>query len=90
MLRRRLRIRSLSSAAAFSVKVMAAMFSMAIPEPMRGHHPVDEGSGLARAGAGLDEEGAGQIGPDPVAGGLVDQLRRGAGHRLAPSGRSCP
>ena len=32
---RRLRIRSLSSAAAFSVKVMAAMFSMAIPEPMR-------------------------------------------------------
>ena len=58
------------------------------PRADEGQHPVDEGPGLARAGAGLDEERGAQVGPDPRPGGLVDQL--GAGHVSVPAACTLP
>ena len=78
------RMRSRSSAPAFSVKVMAAMRrSSACPLRHQGQDPVDQGRGLARPGAGLDEEGGVEVLGDPL-GAPPDP---GAGRRV--SNASC-
>ena len=68
------RTRSRSSAPAFSVNVMAAIAaSSTAPLGDEGDDAVDEGGGLARAGAGLDEQRLVERVDDAVAGGLVGQ-----------------
>ena len=84
------RMRSRSSAPAFSVKVMAAIEpQLGRPAGHEGDDPADERGGLAGAGARLDEQRRAEVVGDAVARGLVGRGGGGRGrHAGTASGAS--